>query len=161
MPSYSKRQIIEAALHEIGLASYIFDMGADQLQAYVRRLDMQMATWAGMGVQVGWPLPGVDPEASDLDTETGLQDTAVEAVTCNLALAIAPSIGRTPMPDTRMRARAAFDVLLIRAVKPIQQQLPATLPRGQGQRYRQAVQPYFPEPVDPLSDAQAGEIEFE
>ena len=158
--SWSKRQLISAALEEIGLSSYIFDFEADQQQAYVRRLDAMMATWAKLGIQVGWPLPGVDYDASDLDTETGLQDTAVEAVTCNLALAIAPSIGRTPMLDTRLRAKQALQGLLIVAAKPPQQQLPSTLPRGQGQRYRQTWQPFFSEPVDPLSDAEAGEIEL-
>lgn len=159
--SWTKKQLIESALSEIGLSNYIFDIQADELQTYVRRLDSMMATWALKGIQVGWPLPGVAYDASDLTTETGLQDTAIEAVSCNLALAIAPSLGRTPMPDTRMRAKEALNALMVVAAIPPEKQLPSTLPRGQGQRYNQVYNPFFNPPVEPLSDGQAQDIELE
>lgn len=159
--SWTKKQLIEAALTEIGLSNYIFDLAPDELQSYVRRLDSMMATWALKGIQVGWPLPGVDYDASDLTTETGLQDTAIEAVACNLALAIAPSLGRTPMPDTRLRAREALNALMLVAAIPPQKQLPSNLPRGQGQRWSQVYRPFFNEPVEPITDGQAQDLEFD
>ena len=49
---YTKRQIIEAACEEIGLANYAFDMQPEQLQAMMRRLDAMMAEWNAKGIRL-------------------------------------------------------------------------------------------------------------
>ena len=42
---YTKRQYIEAALTEIGLADYVFNSTPQDLQTALRRLDGMMAEW--------------------------------------------------------------------------------------------------------------------
>ena len=37
--SYSKRQIVEQAFEELGLATYVFDMTPDQFDSALKRLD--------------------------------------------------------------------------------------------------------------------------
>ena len=40
---YSKRQFVEAAFEEVGLAAYAFDIQPQQLESALRRLDAMMA----------------------------------------------------------------------------------------------------------------------
>ena len=42
---YSKRQFVEAAFAEVGLASYVFDLQPQDLEQALRRLDAMMAEW--------------------------------------------------------------------------------------------------------------------
>jgi RNase H-fold protein (predicted Holliday junction resolvase) len=55
---YSKRQFVEAAFAEIGLASYAFDLQPQDLEQVLRRLDAMMAEWNAKGIRLGYPLPG-------------------------------------------------------------------------------------------------------
>jgi hypothetical protein len=51
--SYSKRQFVEAAFEEIGLASYVFDLQPEQIDSACRRLDTMMAQWNAVGIRLG------------------------------------------------------------------------------------------------------------
>ena len=86
---YTKRQFVTAALEEIGLASYVFDLQPEQLQSALRRLDALMAEWNGKGIRLGYPLPS-SPQDSDLDEESNVPDSANEAVIPSPTLAKAP-----------------------------------------------------------------------
>jgi hypothetical protein len=56
--SYTKRQFVDAAFEEIGLASYVFDLTTEELlPRLVRRLDAMMAQWNAKGIRLGYPLP--------------------------------------------------------------------------------------------------------
>jgi len=63
--SWTKRQFITQAFEEIGLAAYVFDLTAEQLDSALRRMDSMVAGWNANGVRIGYPLPG-SPEDSDL-----------------------------------------------------------------------------------------------
>ena len=54
---WTKRQFIEQAFEEIGLAAYVFDLTPEQLQSALRRLDAMMAGWNTNGIRIGWPMP--------------------------------------------------------------------------------------------------------
>lgn len=108
---YTKRQFIEAACEEIGLANYVFDMQPEQLQAALRRLDAMMAEWNAQKIRVGYPVPK-SPEDSSLSEETGVPDSAWQAIVSNLALRLAPTYGKTPMPETKEAAATGFQTLL-------------------------------------------------
>ena len=82
---YSKRQFVEAAFEEIGLASYVFDITPSELQAAVRRLDSMIAQWYAKAIQIDYPLAD-SPQNVDLDTETNVPLTANEAIITNLAM---------------------------------------------------------------------------
>ena len=152
--SFTKRQFVEHALEEIGIAAYVFDSDPEALQNAMHRLDAMVASWNAKGIRVGYPLPS-SPELADLDEETNVPDRANEAIITNLAMRLAPSYGKNINPDTRMIARQAYSNLLIDSAKPIEQQLSNTLPRGQGTKpWRSINNEYIDTPVDPL---QAGE----
>ena len=76
--SWTKREIVTGAFEEIGLASYVFDLQPEQMQAGLRRLDNMMATWNSRGLRIGYPLAD-NPGDSDLDQDATVTDEAIEA----------------------------------------------------------------------------------
>lgn len=157
---YSKRQFVAAAFEEIGLASYVFDLQPEQLQSALRRLDAMMADWNGKGIRLGYPLPG-SPQYSDLDEPSEVPDWANEAIITNGAIRIAPGFGKQVMPETKAIAKDSYNTLLARAAMPFEQQLPATMPAGAGNKpWRVYDNPFIRPPIDPLLAGQDGAIEF-
>lgn len=144
---WTKQQLIAQAFVEIGLGSD-FNVDADQLEDGLRRLDTMMATWNGKGIRLGYALPS-SPDESDIDADSGLPDTANEAAYLNLAIRLAPSYGKTISPDTRTAAKQAYDVLLVDAAQPLQQQS-KMLPRGAGNKPWRSGRPFTSPPADPL-----------
>lgn len=131
--SWTKRQLIEEAFTEIGYAAYSYDLDTDQLQAGLRRLDAMMAQWDRKGIKIGFPL-AASPQDSDIDQETEVTDTAAEAIYSNLALKIAPMVGKMVSMDTKRSAKIGYNVLLGDAVKPSSMPLPDDLPLGSGNK---------------------------
>ena len=131
---YTKREIIDQAFEEIGLASYTFDLQPEQLESALRRLDGMMAMWNGKGIRLGYPLPSA-PSESNLADDTGVPDRAIEAMILNLAIRLAPGLGKAPSPDTKMVAKAAYRQLLAASCSPIEQQLDSSsVPAGAGNK---------------------------
>jgi hypothetical protein len=128
---WTKKQIIEQAFEEIGLASYVFDLTADQLQSALRRLDLMVASWQARNIQIGYPLP-VSPNNSNIDEEIQTSLNNNEALVLNLAVRLAPSYGKSLSPDTKANAKLLYDQLLIEAAAPYEQQFVRTLPLGAG-----------------------------
>ena len=128
---YTKRQVIEQAFEEIGLASYIFDLTAEQLQSALRRLDLMVASWQAMNIQIGYPLPST-PGTSNIDEEIQTSTTNNEALVLNLAVRLAPSYGKSVSTDTKITAKNLYNQLLIQAATPYEQQFVKTLPLGAG-----------------------------
>ena len=157
---YSKRQFVAAAFEEIGLASYVFDLSPEQLQAALRRLDAMIADWNGKGIRLGYPLPS-SPQDSDLDEPTLVPDSANQAILTNLAIRIAPSYGKVVMPETKAVAKDSYNTLLQRATMPPEQQLPATMPAGAGNKpWRVYDNPFIRPPVDPVDAGPDGPLQF-
>lgn len=157
--SWTKRQFVIHALEEIGYASYVYDLEPEQLESAMRRLDAMMATWNGKGIRLGYPLPS-SPGLSNLDQETEVPDSANEAIYQNLALRLAPTIGKAVPAETKASAKAAYNQLLSRATKPQEQQLPNTLPAGAGNKKYRHSHPFLNQPGDPLLIGDDGPIEF-
>jgi hypothetical protein len=151
---WSKGDLVAEALTEIGLAGHQFDATPEELQGALRRLDSMMATWEARGVACGYALPS-SPDGSNATDPSGLPDTANEAVYLGLAIRIAPSYGKAVSVDTRVAARNAYELLLLKPAQPQTQQFPA-MPGGAGNRGYQRL-PYLPEPDrSPLTEG-AGE----
>jgi hypothetical protein len=131
--SWTKRQFVEQAFDEIGLASYTFDLQPEQLQSALRRLDTMMATWNAKGIRLAYPLPS-NPQDSDLDQNTEVPDSAFEAIYTNLAVRIAPSFGKQVALEVKVAAKQGYDVLLQRATAPIEMRMPSTMPVGAGHK---------------------------
>jgi hypothetical protein len=156
---YTKRQFVEGALEEIGMANYVFDLQPEQLQSALRRLDAMMMEWNAQGIRLGYPIAS-SPQDSDLSTETGTPDSAWEAVITNLAIRIAPGYGKDVRPETKVIAKNAFNTLLQRATFPLEKQLPETMPIGQGNKPWRWDNPYAPPPADPVDAGPDGPIEW-
>ena len=156
--SWTKRQFIEQAYGEIGLADYIFDLEPEQLQNALRKLDMMMAQWNSKGIRLGYPMPS-SPKDSDLDSDTGVTDDANEAIALNLAIRLAPGHGKAVSVETKAFAKEAYMTLLSKSTFPIEMQYPASLPYGAGNK--QIDNRFFPGPEDSLNVGPDGELEFE
>ena len=158
--SWTKRQYVEQAFAEIGLAGYIFDLTPEQLQTALRQLDSMMAAWNAKGIRLGWPMPS-SPQNSDLDDVTDITDAANEAIYCGLAVRIAPGFGKTVGGQTQFFAKQAYDQLLSIAATPLEKQLPGTMPAGSGNKtWRINNNPFLNPPTDPLLAGPDSEIEF-
>jgi hypothetical protein len=160
--SWTKEQLIDEAFAELRLAGYTFDITPEEKQTALRRMDTMMATWEAKGVRVGYPLPS-SPDDSNISDDSGLPDSATEAVFLNLAKRLAPGFGKQLSAQTLSAARDAYDTLLWAAARPPQQQLPSTTPRGAGNRpWRNAVSPFFPVPeTDPLTLSAGGDLDIQ
>lgn len=128
--SYTKNQLIQAALSEAGLSSYAFDLSADQLAQAVARLDSMMAEWNARGLRLGYPI-AASPSTVNLADDSNLPDWAWEAVITNLAIRLGPAYGKALGPDTKANARHSLNTVMARAAMPSQMQLSA-LPKGAG-----------------------------
>lgn len=157
---WTKRQFIVQAFEEIGLAAYVFDLSPEQMESALRRLDSMMATWNSKGIRLGYPLPS-NQQDSSLESETGVPDSANEAIYLNLGIRLAPGFGKTVSSDTKAAAKMGYDNLLSLAAMPMEQQMPANMPAGAGNKsWRNANDPFLIAPVDPLLAGGDGEIEF-
>ena len=158
--SYSKRQYVEAAFAEIGMAGYVFDLQPQDLEQALRRLDAMMAEWNAKGIRLGYPLPG-SPQFSDINVQSEVPDSANEAIITNLGMRLAAGYGKAVMPQTMMVAKQAYNTLLARATFPVQQQLPGTMPAGAGTKpWRVYDNPFIRPPVDPVQVGPDGVLEL-
>lgn len=157
---WTKAQLIDAAFEELALAGFVVDISAEEQQSALRRMDTMMATWEGKGIRLGYALPAT-PDASDVDSPSGLPDKANEAVFTNLAVRLAASFGKTLNVATMAIARDSYAALLTPLANPRKQQLPATLPMGAGNRSRGFRRTFFPPPTnDPMPVDDAGDLEY-
>lgn len=154
--SWTKRQLVVQAFEQIGLASYVFDLPAEQLASSLRQLDAMLAVWNARGLRLGYPLPST-AGGSTLDESSNIPDSAIEAVVSNLALRLAPGVGKTVSPELKIVAKQGYDVLLARAAIPPEIQMPVGTPAGAGNKGQTALN-------DPDSNLAAGadsELEFD
>lgn len=156
---WSKRQIVVDAYGEIGIADYNFDLQPEEMQAAVRKLDTMLASWNSVGIQIGYSF-GLTPDEGDLDDDSGIALATVNAVVLNLAVAIAPAMGKALAQTTKKLAKDGYDALLLRVVRDEvqQQQQPTGMPRGAGHRRNIGVtSPFMPPPsTGPLSVDSSG-----
>ena len=153
--SLSKRQICIRALSHLGIASYVYDLEADQITSAADELDSLVAE---LPVRIGWP------GAVGIDDDTGIADWCHSALILGLAVRLAPSYGRGISDDLRGMARQALDRMLLRLnTPPVERQLPPTTPLGAGaKRWRYGYGfPFAPTPADPLLAGQDGRIDFD
>jgi len=133
--SWTKGQIVAAAFEELGLAEYVFDLQPEEVQTGLRKLDAMMAQWNSKGIRIGY-VQTADPADVDSATDSGIADSANEAVYTNLALRLAGGFGKTVPTTTAAMAKDGYDTLLAVAMSnPQQMQFPSTLPSGAGNKW--------------------------
>ncbi|MCY1423361.1 P22 tail accessory factor [compost metagenome] len=158
---WTKRDLIEQAFAKIGLAGYVFDLSAEQLQDALYQLDAMMAEWDGNNIKLGYPLT-LTPGNADLDQDSNLPPYAVQAVFLNLGIRLGSDFGKDIPPRTLVAAKQGYDGLLAKAAFPQQQQLPGSMPRGAGQKpWRRVDDPFVRPPNDdPLQLDRSGNLRF-
>jgi hypothetical protein len=145
----TKLDLITDALGELGIGA-AFDVGADEQQAALRRLEAMLAQWDERGIRLGYSY------GTTIGAESGLPALAYEAVVASLAVKLAPSYGKQPSALTLAAAKIGYDLLLRQAAQPPQQQL-RSMPSGAGNKPEQWVsQPFLPVPTDPEFAATKG-----
>lgn len=155
---WKKLQLIQQAYTEVGLPPFAFDLAPEQLESALQRMDAMVAEWQGRGVLLGYPL-GADSSANQ---DSGVDLHLNAAVYSNLALRLAPTLGKTVSQETKSAASDGWDMLMLTAAQPPQQQFPDTLPRGAGSKpWRGAFNPFFPPPDrSPLSAPQSDVLDI-
>jgi hypothetical protein len=129
----------------------------------MRKMDAMLATWNSKGVRLGYPIPS-SPEDSNLDAESGIPDSANEAVFLNLALRLAPSYGKLISQETRQNAKQSFDTLMSLAGFSAQLQPRQGTVAGAGHwqnRYGNLNDPFLSPPNDPIEAGNDGELILE
>lgn len=149
--SWTKRQFIEAALEEIGIGSYNFDLSPEMLQVGLKRLDAMMGAWNAKGVRIGYPIAS-DPTTSTIDDDSAVPDSAYEAIYLNLALRLAPVFGKQLPPDLKQNAFSSYNVMLAKNIDIPERQVNQTVPAGAGNKWRRFYSPYLTRPTDNPSD---------
>lgn len=130
---YTKADIITSAFNEIGYADYLFDITPDQLFRVARQLEGMMGNWSAIDINVGWPFQ-IAPFEVDINQQSNLSAPAIQAVYLNLAVAIAPSFGKTLTQQAIVNAKRAYDALLVNLAFVPSKQFPNTLLAGAGNR---------------------------
>lgn len=152
---WTKRQLIEQAFEELGLSPATYSINEDMLQSALRRLDSMLSAWNAAGIRLGYPLPG-SPGDSGIDDDSGIPDAANEAVFLNLAVRIAPGLGKTVTEDTKRSAAESYRALSNKAAMPIpERQFPGELPLGAGNKPAMLSR-VFISPPDESNDIDAG-----
>ena len=158
--SWTKRELITQAYAEIGLASYTFDLSADQQEHALKRMNTMMASWNIKGIRLGYPIP-TTATGDDLDDDSGLPDYALEPVYTNLAVRLAAGLGKQVPQETALTAKDSFNTLMSLAAMPIEKDLPTTMPRGAGNKpWRNQDSQYISPPEQRILTGEDGEIEF-
>lgn len=158
--TWTKRQLVNSAFESIGMAGYVFDLQPEQVESATRVMDGMLAAWNARGIRIGYPIPA-SPEDTSIDDESGISDDANEAVVYNLGIRLAAAFGKPVSTETKMTAKMAYDALLSRAVIPIEQHFPDTLPLGAGNKtYRTPRQVFVTPATDPLDAGPDGPLDL-
>lgn len=159
---WTKLDLINQAFEKFGLASYVFDLSPEQLQSAMRLMDTMIARWSAEGLRLGYPLPS-GPNTGSQNDDSGLSDMAVEAVITNLALRLAPTVGKETPMALRVEAKEAYNALLALSAPPPRMRLPGTMPLGAGNKpWRGGFNRQFvvDEDDDDLQVGPDGELDF-
>ena len=112
--SYTKREIIQAAFNEIGLAGYVYDLQPEDYIVALLRLNTMLGMWNVKGVRLSYPL-----NATNLDEDSNIPDMGLEAVITNLALILAPSYGKAVPMETKANAKRSYEAIASHFAHPI------------------------------------------
>lgn len=131
---WSKRDFINQAYAEIGIAAHDFDIQPEQYQHAARILDAMMAEFNTRGVRVGYTI-NKTANSQALDDDTGVRDAANACVYLNLACRLAPTHGKQLNPETVKAASSAYGALVVSlACEKPRIAYPHSLPRGAGNK---------------------------
>jgi hypothetical protein len=133
MAGYSKLDLVNSALNEIGFADYVYDIDPAQLNRVLLQMDAMMMGWKSQGINVGY-YQTYTPGLSDINSDSGLPSTAIEACYLGLAKRIAPSFGKTLSPETKTNFSEAWRAMLSNLALDVVYKRPANVLAGAGNK---------------------------
>jgi len=141
----TKRDIVEDAFAEIGLAPYIFDLTSGMLERGLRRLEQYVAQLdASDNIRFGYPLSS-NP---DLDDEINLPASVENMLVTNLAILIAPGHGKTVSTELTKAAGNAYKAVERKFSNVIPERDASRLPSGAGNKPRRNSGQFMPSPSE-------------
>lgn len=151
----TKGEVVRTALAHLGLVDYEFDVTPEELATGVDFLNIMMSFWSGKNLKVPYNFEG------ETEDDSGLPDTAIEAVVTNLAIRLAPTFGKQTPLEVRTTAKQSLNALYSESARPIEQQLDA-IPSGAGHKERNFFTPTdkYPWEIEALDDFSGGEADF-
>lgn len=150
---WTKLQLVQKALGQIGYASYIYDLQPEQLEDVCSTMEAMIGTWYGQGIRIGYNMAS-SPAAQNINGDSGLIDAANETVYMNVAVKIAGKFGKQLPAQDIMTAKTSYNALLNKAISrnTVPMQYPNTLPLGAGNKYwRTPSSPFVQPPQEPLT----------
>lgn len=125
--SYTKGEIVIEALSQLGIADYEFDISPEEIASGTKRLDTMISMWSSKSIRVPYNYVGGSGD------DSGLPNTALEAVISNLAIRLGASYGKQIPPDVRSIAKNSLNAILSESTRPRERQL-GTFPLGAGHK---------------------------
>lgn len=107
----TKKELINLAFEEIGIASYNFDIQPEQYISALKRLDSLISVWQSKGLETNYLLS--DPiSGTSLEDEAILSDLAIKPAYSNLALDLCPMFGKNPSAINLKNASQSYKALI-------------------------------------------------
>lgn len=107
----TKKELINLAFEEIGIAYYNFDIQPEQYISALKRLDSLISVWQSKGLETTYLLS--DPiTGTSLEDEAILSDLAIKPAYSNLALDLCPMFGKNPSIINLKNASQSYKALV-------------------------------------------------
>ena len=135
--SITKGDLVTRALKMLGVVDSITSPDPDEIRDGLDTLDAMIVEWENHGIRLGYILPSSESQSMP-DDESGLADVKVFGVVQNLAVNLAPMLGREAQQTVRSRAKLLYEGLF--SVELIQRQSDPMMPTGSGNCYLGAYQ---------------------
>ena len=140
---WTKRDTIKKSFAKVGLASYVYNLTADELQSSMEELDAMMAEWSVDGIVFSpvYPQP-TTISGGDLDDPTNSPDGINAAIFLNLGIRLADEYGKAVSSGLSARARNSYNSALVPYI-PSPEPNTHGLPKGAG--FKEPIYPFFEE----------------
>lgn len=127
--SITKGDLVTRSLKMLGVVDSITSPDPAEIADGLETLDSMVAEWENHGIRLGYHLTaeGVPADPGD---ESGLADKYVIGVSANLAVNMAPLIGREAQPTIKSRAKLFYEGLF--NIELAQRQSDPMIPTGVG-----------------------------
>lgn len=130
----TKRSLVGQAYVEVALNNWEYDIGPEEMDKALTRLDMLAAELKRRGVDIGYNAPAIIGEGA-LDDELGCPDEAFFGLAILLAKRLCPSMGKKLSQESREALNDAMKAVRACAVQLVpNMRLAHSTPLGSGNR---------------------------
>jgi len=145
-----KRQIIELAFSEAGIAGYEFGRTPEEVTDALTRLNAMMAEWKGMrGLDLGYEQPHYG--VGNADALSGIPHETLNVVASFLALRICPMMGAALSAEARGNLNRSLKLLESHYATIPTMPLQANTPRGAGISQGRLLSPFINETAEDVN----------